>query len=35
MSWLLLLEEYGIIFEYLSGKKNAVPDAFIILILIA
>jgi hypothetical protein len=21
-SWLLLLEEYGVTFEYLSGKKN-------------
>jgi hypothetical protein len=27
--WLLLLEEYGVIFEYLSGKKNVdiVADA--------
>jgi hypothetical protein len=25
--WLLLLEEYGITFEYLPGKKNVVADA--------
>jgi hypothetical protein len=25
--WLLLLEEYGVTFEYLSGKKNVVADA--------
>jgi hypothetical protein len=25
--WLLLLEEYGITFEYLPGKKNVVVDA--------
>jgi hypothetical protein len=25
--WLLLLEEYGVIFEYLPGKKNVVADA--------
>jgi hypothetical protein len=25
--WLLLLEEYGVIFEYLPGKKNFVADA--------
>jgi hypothetical protein len=22
LSWLLLLEEYGVTFEYLPGKKN-------------
>jgi hypothetical protein len=27
LRWLLLLEEYGIIFEYLPGKKNVVADA--------
>jgi hypothetical protein len=26
--WLLLLEEYGVTFEYLPGKKNVVADAF-------
>jgi hypothetical protein len=25
--WLLLLEEYGVTFEYLLGKKNVVADA--------
>jgi hypothetical protein len=25
--WLLLLEEYGVTFEYLQGKKNVVADA--------
>jgi hypothetical protein len=25
--WLLLLEEYGVTFEYLPGKKNIVADA--------
>jgi hypothetical protein len=25
--WLLLLEEYGVTFEYLPGKKNIVVDA--------
>jgi hypothetical protein len=25
--WLLLLEEYGVSFEYLPGKKNVVADA--------
>jgi hypothetical protein len=25
--WLLLLEEYGVAFEYLPGKKNVVVDA--------
>jgi hypothetical protein len=25
--WLLLLEEYGVEFEYLPGKKNVVADA--------
>jgi hypothetical protein len=25
--WLLLAEEYGVIFEYLPGKKNVVADA--------
>jgi hypothetical protein len=25
--WLLLLEEYGVTFEYLPGKKNVVADA--------
>jgi hypothetical protein len=24
--WLLLLEEYGVTFEYLPGKKNVVAD---------
>jgi hypothetical protein len=29
MRWLLLLEEYGVTFDYLSGKKqkNLVADA--------
>jgi hypothetical protein len=27
LRWLLALEEYGVIFEYLSGKKNVVADA--------
>jgi RNase H-like domain found in reverse transcriptase len=27
LRWLLLLEEYGVIFEYLPGKKNVVADA--------
>jgi RNase H-like domain found in reverse transcriptase len=27
LSWLLLLEEYGVTFEYLPGKKNVVADA--------
>jgi hypothetical protein len=27
LGWLLLLEEYGVIFEYLPGKKNVVVDA--------
>jgi hypothetical protein len=25
--WLLLLEEYGVRYEYLPGKKNVVADA--------
>jgi hypothetical protein len=25
--WLLVLEEYGVTFEYLPGKKNVVADA--------
>jgi hypothetical protein len=25
--WLLLIEEYGVKFEYLPGKKNVVADA--------
>jgi hypothetical protein len=25
--WLLLLEEYGVTFEYLPGKKNVVANA--------
>jgi hypothetical protein len=25
--WLLLLEEYGVTFEYLPGEKNVVADA--------
>jgi hypothetical protein len=25
--WLLLLEEYGVTFEYLPGRKNVVADA--------
>jgi hypothetical protein len=27
LRWLLLLEEYGVAFEYLPGKKNVVADA--------
>jgi hypothetical protein len=27
LRWLLLLEEYGVIFEHLQGKKNVVADA--------
>jgi hypothetical protein len=27
LCWLLLLEEYGVAFEYLPGKKNVVADA--------
>jgi hypothetical protein len=27
LRWLLLLEEYGVTFEYLPGKKNIVEDA--------
>jgi hypothetical protein len=27
LCWLLLLEEFGLRFEYLTGKKNAVADA--------
>jgi RNase H-like domain found in reverse transcriptase/Reverse transcriptase (RNA-dependent DNA polymerase) len=27
LHWLLLLEEYGVTFEYLQGKKNVVADA--------
>jgi hypothetical protein len=27
LRWLLLLEEHGVIFEYLPGKKNVVADA--------
>jgi hypothetical protein len=27
LRWLLLLEEYGVKFEYLPGKKNVVADA--------
>ena len=26
LHWLLLLEEYGVTFEYLPGKKNFVAD---------
>jgi hypothetical protein len=26
LRWLLLLEEYGVTFEYLTGKKNVVAD---------
>jgi hypothetical protein len=27
LRWLVLLEEYGVKFEYLPGKKNVVADA--------
>jgi hypothetical protein len=27
LRWLLLLENYGVTFEYLPGKKNVVADA--------
>jgi hypothetical protein len=27
LRWLLLLEEYGVTFEYLPGKKNVVVDS--------
>jgi hypothetical protein len=27
LRWLLLLKEYGLLFEYLPGKKNIVADA--------
>jgi hypothetical protein len=27
LRWLLLFEEYGVTFEYVSGKKNVVADA--------
>jgi hypothetical protein len=27
LQWHLLLEEYGVTFEYLPGKKNVVADA--------
>jgi hypothetical protein len=27
LCWLLLIEEYGVTFEYLPGKKNVVADA--------
>jgi hypothetical protein len=31
LPWLLLLEEYGVTFEHLPGKKNIVADAFLCL----
>jgi hypothetical protein len=27
LRWLLLLEEYGVTFEYVPGKKNVVTDS--------
>jgi hypothetical protein len=27
LCWLLLLEEYGVTFEYLTGKKKVIVDA--------
>jgi hypothetical protein len=27
LHWILLLEEYGVTFEYLPGNKNVVADA--------